>query len=219
MGNELEKMKIELVIFDFDGTIADTHRTFVEIVNQLSAEFGYEPVTDEEVAQMRGLSSREIVRRSKISLFKIPFLLRRAKEELNQKIASILPIAGIEISLNILKERQIKLGILTSNIEENVKAFLEENNLENLFEFIHSGNTIFGKDRILHRLLKEYQLDPAVVAYVGDETRDIDAAKKSGVKAIGVTWGFNSGEILTQHHPDLLIHHPQQLADAIVSLR
>ncbi|MEA5468260.1 HAD hydrolase-like protein, partial [Spirulina sp. 06S082] len=189
-------MTIELVIFDFDGTIADTHSTFVEILNQLSEEFGYKPVTDAEVAQMRGLSSREIVQRSEISIFKIPFLLRRAKEELNQKIASILPISGIEISLNSLLAKQIKLGILTSNIEKNVSAFLKENDLENIFEFIYSGNTIFGKDRILRTLLQKYNIDPNLVVYVGDETRDINAAKKSGVKAIGVTWGFNSREIL-----------------------
>ncbi|MGK7928110.1 MAG: HAD hydrolase-like protein [Spirulina sp.] len=211
-------MTIELAIFDFDGTIADTHRTFVEILNQLSEEFGYQPVTDEEVTQMRGLSSREIVRRSQISLFKIPFLLRRAKEELSQEITQISPISGIEISLNSLKEKEIKLGILTSNIEENVSEFLKINNLQNIFEFIYSGNTIFGKDRILRKVLKKYQIDPNLVVYVGDETRDIDAAKKSGIKAIAVTWGFNSPEILTQHHPDLLVDCPQNLADAIVSL-
>ncbi|MEM9540254.1 MAG: HAD hydrolase-like protein [Cyanobacteria bacterium P01_E01_bin.42] len=211
-------MAIELVIFDFDGTIADTHQTFVEILNQLSEEFGYDPVTDEEVIQMRGLSSREIVRRSKISIFKIPFLLRRAREELNREITNILPIEGIESSLNSLKENQIKLGILTSNIEKNVNAFLKEHHLENIFEFVYSGNTIFGKDRILRKLLHQYQLDPHLVAYVGDETRDIDAAKKSGVKAIGVTWGFNSQEILIQYHPDLLIDRPQNLADEIVRL-
>ncbi|MBP0020737.1 MAG: HAD hydrolase-like protein [Cyanobacteria bacterium SBLK] len=210
-------MTIKLVIFDFDGTIADTHRTFVEILNQLSEEFDYEPVTDEEVTQMRGLSSREIIRRSKISIFKIPFLLRRAREELNQEIANILPIEGIEISLNSLKEKQIKLGILTSNIEENVTAFLKVHHWENIFEFVYSGNTIFGKDRILRKLLNQYKLDPHVVAYVGDETRDIDAAKKSGVKAVGVTWGFNSQEILTQHHPDLLVDYPQNLAEAIAN--
>lgn len=211
-------MTIELVIFDFDGTIADTHGTFVEILNQLSDEFGYQPVTDEEVFQMRGLSSREIVQKSEISIFKIPFLLRRAKEELNQKIANILPISGIEVSLNSLIDKQIKLGILTSNIEKNVSAFLRENDLENIFEFIYSGNTIFGKDRILRKLLQEYNIDPGLVVYVGDETRDIDAAKKSGIKAIGVTWGFNSQEILAQHHPDLLVDCPQSLADAIAGL-
>ncbi|WP_204103851.1 MULTISPECIES: HAD hydrolase-like protein [Spirulina sp. CCY15215] len=211
-------MTIELVIFDFDGTIADTHSTFVEIINQLSEEFGYKPVTDAEVAQMRGLSSREIVQRSEISIFKIPFLLRRAKEELNQKIANILPISGIEISLNALIAQEIKLGILTSNIEKNVSAFLKENNLENIFEFIYSGNTIFGKDRILRKLLQEYNIDPNLVVYVGDETRDINAAKKSGVKAIAVTWGFNSQEILQQHQPDLLVDCPQSLAKAIASL-
>nr|WP_232826105.1 HAD hydrolase-like protein [Cyanothece sp. BG0011] len=47
--------------------------------------------------------------------------------------------------------------------------------------------------------------------YIGDETRDINSAKKSHVKSVGVTWGFNSSEALEKEKPDFLINHPHEL--------
>jgi phosphoglycolate phosphatase-like HAD superfamily hydrolase len=63
--------------------------------------------------------------------------------------------------------------------------------------------------------MKQNRLNPDEIVYVGDETRDINSAKKSGVKAIAVGWGFNSPEILSKHNPDYLAVQPQELTTAI----
>lgn len=57
------------------------------------------------------------------------------------------------------------------------------------------------------------------VIYIGDETRDIEAARKSYVKAIAVSWGFNSKEVLAEQNPDFLIHQPQELIKVIENLQ
>ncbi|MDB9314712.1 HAD-IA family hydrolase [Spirulina sp. CS-785/01] len=208
-------MAIEWIIFDFDGTIADTHRPFINILNRLSDEFGYDPVKEEDIPKLRGLSSQEIVQKADISLFKIPFLLKKAKQELNKDIIHVLPITGMDQAIQELYQTGYHLGILTSNIQENVTIFLQKNNLSDLFEFVHSGNTLFGKDRLLKKIFKQYNINPDVTVYVGDETRDIDAAKKSGIRVISVTWGFNSQDILAEHNPDFLVSNVEDFIKLI----
>jgi phosphoglycolate phosphatase-like HAD superfamily hydrolase len=211
-------MTPRLIVFDFDGTLADTPRTFITIVNRLADEFGYNPLSDEQALQLQGLSSREIVRQSQVSVFKLPFLLRKVKREFTKEMAAVAPIPGIEKALQDLKDRGYLLGILTSNLKENVTEFLENHQLQNLFEFIYSGVTLFGKHKPIQRLLRLYDLPAEAFVYVGDETRDIEAARKSRVRSIAVTWGFNSLAILSQHHPDAVVSHPQALVEAIAQL-
>ena len=102
------------------------------------------------------------------------------------------------------------MGILTSTSEENVRKFLKKNKLE-LFDFIYSGSSIFGKHKVMKSLLKKQKLKRKEVIYVGDETRDIEAAKKAKVKIISVTWGFNTKQILKKQKPDFLIDKPKEL--------
>jgi len=205
-------MTVKVIVFDFDGTIADTYDAFVEIVNRLSGEFGYRPVTETELADYKHLSSRELVKRSEIPLVKIPFILRRVKAELSEKMQHLQPIDGMDSCLHDLKKQGYSLGILTSNAKENVIAFLKNNQLESLFDFIYSGTTLFGKHKVINKVLQERKFSAREMVYVGDETRDIHAARNSHVKIVAVGWGFNSPEILQEHHPDAFAAQPQNLS-------
>jgi phosphoglycolate phosphatase len=208
-------MTQKVIVFDFDGTIADTVDALVTIVNRLALEFGYIQITPEELALLRNFTSRQIIKYSGISLFKIPFLLKKVKGELKHKIQELKPIAGIEEALIELHNHGYKLGIITSNSQENVTAFLKNHQLEEYFEFIYSGVTIFGKTTIINNVLKQKNLTTESVIYVGDETRDIEASKKANIKVIAVNWGFNSPEALAKQNPDFLINHPRELLAVI----
>ena len=212
-------MSVKVIIFDFDGTLADTLDAIVHITNRLAKTYGYKKTEPEELAQIRNMSSREIVKQSNISVFKLPFLLRRVKLELQNDIQQIKPICGIKDSLIRLKKQGILLGILTSNSEENVKAFLEENDMKDLFSFVYSERTIFSKDKALKKFIKRNNLISEQVIYVGDETRDIEASKKINVRVVAVSWGFNSEEVLAKQNPDFLINKPSELVDVISSLK
>lgn len=210
-------MTKKAIIFDFDGTIADTVDALVSIANRLAEEFGYIPITPDELDLLKNLNSREIIKYSGISVFKIPFLVKKVKAELKDKIAELKPIPGIREVLIVLKKKGIRLGIITSNSQENVTEFLKANNLDNIFDFIYSGVTIFGKTTIINNVLKKQQINPEEVIYVGDETRDIEASQKANIKVIAVTWGFNSQEILARQNPNFLVHQPSDLLDVINS--
>ena len=204
-------MTQKIIIFDFDGTIADTVDALVTIANRLALEFGYVPINSQELVLLRNLTAREIIKYSGVSLFKIPFMVKKVKGELKHKIPELTPVEGINAALIELHHQGYHLGIITSNSQENVNEFLKCHNLDYLFDFIYSGVTIFGKTTIINNVLRQKHFQPESVIYVGDETRDIESAKKANIKVIAVSWGFNSPEALSKQNPDFLIHHPHEL--------
>ena len=204
-------MTQKIIIFDFDGTIADTVDALVTIANRLALEFGYVPINSQELVLLRNLTAIEIIKYSGVSLFKIPFMVKKVKGELKHKIPELKPIEGINAALIELHHQGYHLGIITSNSQENVNEFLKCHNLDYLFDFIYSGVTIFGKTTIINNVLRQKHFQPESVIYVGDETRDIESAKKANIKVIAVSWGFNSPEALSKQNPDFLIHHPHEL--------
>jgi len=208
----------KVIIFDFDGTLADTIDILLSITNRLSAEFGFKSATKEELAQLSNLTSWQILKYSGISIFKFPLLIRKLKAELRSEIPTIQLFSGIKEVLLELKKLGFQLGIITSNSRENVLASLENNNLQDTFTFIYSSST-FGKHKVIDRWLKREHINPEQVVYVGDEVRDIDAAKKTGIKIISVGWGFNSQEALAAHNPDFLIERPQELIEIMINMR
>ncbi|MEM9510996.1 MAG: HAD hydrolase-like protein [Cyanobacteria bacterium P01_E01_bin.35] len=208
-------MTAKAILFDFDGTIADTYQAIAIITNQLSSEFGYKALDQEELLLIKNLSSREIVKLSEISVFKLPFLVKRVRSELSKEIAQLEPIQDIHQVLIRLKELGFVLGIVTSNNQENVNIFLHKTKLASLFDYIYSGTAIFGKHRVLNQVIREHGLDKSNVIYVGDETRDIRSARKSHIPVIAVSWGFNAAQILSEHQPDYLVNRPAELLGAI----
>jgi phosphoglycolate phosphatase-like HAD superfamily hydrolase len=212
-------MTVRIILFDFDGTIADTLDSIVKITNRLAGEFGYKKTTLEDVEHMRNMNSMQIIKTSGIPIFKVPFLLQMVKLELNHEIQNLKPISGIVEALEVLNCKDYQLGIVTSNSLENVKGFLERNDMTKLFSFIHAGSTLFGKNKAIKSFLKKEGISSEQVIYVGDETRDIEAAKKVKIKVIAVSWGFNSKAVLAKQNPDLAIDKPQDLMAAIARLQ
>jgi phosphoglycolate phosphatase len=208
-------MTVKVILFDFDGTIADTYQAIAKITNQLSTEFGYKALDQEELILIKNISSREIVKRSEISIFKLPFLVRRVRAELSKEIAELQPIKGISQVLLELKKQGYILGIVTSNNKENVNIFLAKNQLDHLFSYIYSSTAIFGKHRVLNQVIREHNIVQSDIIYVGDETRDIRSARKSLISVVAVSWGFNAAEILQEHQPDYLVAEPSELLEAI----
>jgi len=208
----------KVVIFDFDGTIANTLDPIANIVNRLSDEFGFKKMEEESIDELRNKKPKEILKDLGISMFKLSSVGKRIKSELNREIEDVHPISGIKEVLLELKKTRYKLGILTSNSKDNVSKFLKRNNLD-LFDFIHSESSIFGKSKVINDLLKNQGLRPEEVIYVGDEIRDIEAARKTNIKIIAVSWGFNSKQILEKQNPDFLLDEPRQLIEILGSLR
>jgi phosphoglycolate phosphatase len=206
------------LLFDFDGTLADSLSAIVAITNRLAPEFGYRPTPLEEVDALKGLTARQLIRYSGIPLMKIPALLRQVRAELRQQTAHIPPCKGMPAIIKQLHAQHHTLGVVTSNTPEAVRAFLAVHGLQHCFFSIDGGGTLFRKGKLINRCLEQYQLSASRTVYVGDEVRDIDAARFAGVYPVSVTWGFNSREALAAAQPDWLVDEPEMLAAIAASL-
>ncbi len=196
----------KVLIFDFDGTIADSLDALVRIANKYSKSYGYKRITDEKRDQMRHETSQAIMSDFGLSPWRLLFLALRVKAELRREIPDIKLNSGMKKALDQLHEQGYTLGIATSNSKRTVELFLKNHNLD-CFDFVY-GRTVFSKATIIKSILRKYNFDPKQVTYIGDETRDIDAARAVGIGIISVAWGMNSAEILRSHNPDHVITEP-----------
>ncbi len=127
----------------------------------------------------------------------------------------MVPTVNISPLLSDLSNyKDVHLGILTSNTQENVQQFLVKNELD-FFEFICTGKSVFGKSHMINKIVKQRHLNPNDVFYVCDEVRDIEAARKSGIKSVAVAWGYNTKDALVKENPDFLVTTPEELREII----
>ncbi|MCK9255380.1 MAG: HAD hydrolase-like protein [Bacteroidales bacterium] len=203
------------VIFDFDGTLADTLEVMLAIFNRIAPEYKCKQVEFSEKEKYLGLSIPELLKEVNVSMLLLPRLALRMKNELTKELHKVSAFPGIEESLHNLKEIGYSLGVMSSNSVKNINAFLKRNSLFELFDFIHSGKNIFGKDKVISRILSKYKIPKDSVVYVGDEHRDIEAVKKINIPIISVTWGLNSKELLEKHKPNLIISQVSELCKSV----
>lgn len=202
-------MTYRLVLWDFDGTLADTLRTAVEIYNRIAPKYHALPMTDPEA--MRGLTAAELVRRHNIRCHRFPFLIREFLAEQSRTMTEVRLHEGIAETLESLTRSGIRHAIVSSNSEVNIRLFLEHHAIGHHFEFVVGVRRLFGKRRGLKNALRLAKLAANEVLYVGDETRDIRAAHQLQMPIASVTWGVNSSTLLAEHGPEYLIATPEEL--------
>lgn len=201
---------VNCIIFDFDGTIADTMSEMIRIYNENHRKFGVKPVSDDELGSLRAQGPYDIMKELKISTLKLPLIMFRLKRVLRRRIPGIEPCTNMVNLIHSLKENGYRLGILSSNSVENIRLFLQRNGLD-CFDFIHSSSNVFGKHRGLARIIKKSGVSEENLIYIGDEIRDIEATDRVGVPIIAVSWGYNSPESLKRYAPDYFAESPEDI--------
>lgn len=199
------------LIFDFDGTLVDSFDCVMKKSKLLAEEFHFRQFHLDEINQLRDLTSKEIIQSLNIPWHKIPRLIRSLRTYLHDEMHTLLPVKGIPCVLEQLHEAGFSLGILTSNSAENVKLWLEQHQLGQFFNYTHIESTYFSKAHVLKKTLRLYPFEKSAVYYIGDETRDIEAAQQNQVNAVAVTWGYNSLKALLPCKPGYIVHQPEDI--------
>ena len=207
-------MKYQLVLWDFDGTLADTLRGALDIYNALADKYGVLPISDS--AAVREMSPREFIKTHRIPWLKVRLLFREflAAQHSGIEKAAIFP--GIASVLLALRDRGCRLGVVSSNSEKNIRMCLASNGMDNEFQLVVGYSRLFGKERALRRVITGEGISTREVLYIGDEIRDIEAAAKVGVDMVAVAWGFNSAAALREHNPTYLVETPEELTSQLV---
>lgn len=206
-------MHYRAIIFDFDGTIADTLEHTRCIYNQLASDYSLRRVEAHEMELLRDFSLSELLKHLDISKLRVPSLLSRGTALLRERIAEIPIIPGIAAVIPELRSRTETFGILTSNATENVHLFLDTHGLREHFTFVSSTSKLTGKAKHLKAIRKTFSLRPEEMLYVGDEIRDVKASHKAGIAVAAVSWGFNSRQALHACDPTHLIDEPHHLLE------
>lgn len=204
------------VIFDFDGTVADTFEFSYVILNRLAGDYGFRKLGRGEVEMARDMSAMEMIRFLGVPMGKLPSIITRGYSELKQEMERVPMVPGMREALLEMKERGVGLGVLTSNAKENVELFLRRHELE-CFDFVASSSKIFGKAREMRKLLKRYSLKKEEVCYVGDEVRDVEAAREAGLSCAAVVWGYNSRKALAEAGPTYVFSTPEEMAHKLAA--
>jgi len=199
---------IKEIIFDFDGTIADSFELIINTFAKNKEKFGWEKFGDEEIKIYREKGIGELLKKSKVSIFKISKAINEGKSQITEQMTSIKIFEGMKDVLLELKKKGLVLGIMSTNGEENIRKFLKHNGIE-LFDYVVGKGSLFGKSGIIKSILRKRKLKKEDVLYVGDEVRDIEACHKLGIKIIAVAWGFNNEKLLKKNKPDFLIKKPK----------
>lgn len=204
-----------MIIFDYDGVIADSFAWFLEALNDLSEKYRFNSVADDEVASYKALGTHDILRRLNVDYYKIPFLVRdlRARAAMASAAAKIQLYPDMPEVLKALRHTYDgPLGLLTSNAKSGVLPLLQQYDLE-IFDYYSFGSSLFGKRAKLKQMIKNSGAER--VWYIGDEVRDVQAANGAGISSVFVTWGYNSVESLAtlknRNQPDRTVHSPSEL--------
>ncbi len=209
---------LKLIVFDFDGTIADSAYHGIKIINEMAPEFGLEPLTNAQITAVKDLPARKMIKDSGLPFYKLPRFVNQLQERIYESIPFMSTSVRIKPHLDTIQSWGIQMGILTSNSEMNVRRFLDIKNID-CFDFVYSDHSIFGKSRLLKKMVKSYRLKKNEVIYIGDEVRDIKACKKAGIAIIACSWGLNSKASLLKVSPEYLVSKPSELIQILSELK
>ncbi len=204
----------ELVIFDFDGTLADTKEIAYTVYTEMARKHDIELVSKDELERIMTLPILERLKYFNVPLRKIPRLAKEAIRRIENHIdyAPIYP--NVKDTLEYLRDENYLLYVVSSNSKKNINHFLKSYNL-NVFEKVIGKASLFGKAKVIDKLIKRKRIAKDKAIYIGDEVRDIEASKQAGVDVIAVSWGYDSYEALKDANPTFLVKEISEIKEII----
>jgi phosphoglycolate phosphatase len=196
------------IIFDFDGTIADS---FDYVADFIAQDAGKAPLSPEQRQALRGLSIAGMVRHMGYNRFTGSILFLKGRRRMINAMSHLDAFDGMPELVRKLHNEGHELFILSTNSTRNVRRFIHAQKIHKYFLQIYGGVGMFGKAPALRQLLRDQNIETDNAVYVGDEMRDIEAAQSIGLRGIAVTWGFASRSNLASTKPMAMADTPDEL--------
>jgi phosphoglycolate phosphatase len=192
-----------LLIFDFDGVIADSFDAALKVTQFLSPE----TTREEYTARFNGnINETTPVANNSHQL---DFFFHWEPLVIQQRV-----FAGISEIISELAQR-VPLAIVSSTTTQPIKDFLRTHKLHNCFSHILGNDVAHSKVTKINMLFKQTKTKPAASIMITDTLGDLKEAHQTGIHTIAVTWGFHDQITLLQGNPTTIIDHPHQLPPQI----
>ena len=188
-------MSYQLAIFDFDGTLADSWPFFMSVFNDIADQHGFRRVDACQAERLRHYGPRDIMRHVGMPAWKLPIASRSFIDRMRGHPGQIPLFDGVEGALRALDRAGMRLALVSSNAEDNVRRTLGPE-LASLFRHYECGMSIFGKSARIRKVVRQARTPPERALYVGDQTTDAEAARRAGVGFGAVSWGYAPIEAL-----------------------
>lgn len=204
-------MKYRLVIFDSDGTLADTLPWMGSIFNELATEYGFRRVEHYEEQRFRNLEGRALLRELGLPLWKLPQVAAALRRRMAAANVTLRPFPQVPAMLQRLAQSGTTLAVVSSNSAANVQRILGPDNVGWITHFL-CGASMFGKAAKLRRALRITSVPPDAALYIGDEIRDAQAARAANIPFGAVAWGQHDEPTLRSQRPAEFFHSVEDIA-------
>ncbi|MFB0488929.1 phosphoglycolate phosphatase [Methylobacterium sp. OAE515] len=200
-----------LIVLDFDGTLADSFDWFCSVLNGVADRYRFRRVEAHEVEELRLQGARAIVAHLGIPRWKLPLIARHMHALAARDAARIALFPGVTAMLAEIAEAGVPLAILSSNRRETVRRVLGPGNAARIDAYACRAS-IFGKARRLKALLARTGIAADRALCIGDEIRDLEAARALGCPFGAVAWGYTDPRALAALGPEYVFSEPAEIA-------
>lgn len=207
---------MKYILFDFDGTLADSAHLYMKVWNLLADRYNFKPVTKEDLVSTRNLTIQERARQYDFPMHKLPVILPQIYRYFKEHVNEVKLFEGIKETLDKLAQDGYIIGIVSSNSKENIELLLQQEQIGSVSQ-VMSSSRIFGKDTVIKKFMKQNNCAPHQMLYVGDEVRDIVACNKVSVPFMWVSWGLDGFELIEKEKPKYVAHTPGGIIAALFS--
>lgn len=210
-------MAYKCVIFDFDGTLADTEDQVFQLYNEMATKYKYRKITHEELQHIKEMNISEIMEIVDIPFYRLPRVLKEGQRRLRDDKDTIRAFKDHldEFIMELAQYTEIR-GILTSNVKKTVNAFLDNHKITQYFDFVVCSS-LLSKEKKIKKVQKKFKLDTSEILYIGDETRDILSCHRAGVDVVAVDWGYNTKAALTKCKPTYEVNSLEEIMEIVRS--
>lgn len=208
-------MPYRLVIFDFDGTLADTLPWFESVLDGVADRYGFRRPGELDRETLRRSDARTLLALLGVPRWKLPFIARHMRRLKSRDAHTIRLFAGAAGMLDRLADHGVTLAIVSSNSEANIRRVLGPADVARIAHLACSAS-LFGKPAKIRRVLRRAGVSPGEALYVGDELRDAEAAARAGVAFAAASWGYAAPEALARTRPVALLPEIGAITDLVL---
>lgn len=215
MKNETMARRLELIVFDWDGTLMDSTATIARAIQLAARDMGVTPPTDTAARHVIGLGLSDALTHAvpDLPLERYGEMSERYRQHYQSNSRSLELFEGIPELLHELKSRGHYLAVATGKSRRGLNDVMAHFGLDSLMDASRCADECFSKPhpQMLEELLDELGVAPGATVMIGDTTHDLQMAKNAGVAAVAVSYGAHDPAALAAEQPEAYCNSVEEL--------